>query len=199
MAMKKRNILILPALIVLAIVGYSTYKKSTEYLKQLDNEIAQKSLEYNLITQEIDDNKIYEKKWDSIKAFMDELPGDRMNNYGDFLINLETERNFDLQSTPEEVPIIDNEEMQEIVFKLQFSSTITDLAEFLGRLDGEQDKLLQIKSMIVNYRGKTFRPGYSIFDKNEDKELAVNLVLATPAKATQAEETEITYGGAILP
>ena len=199
MALKKRNILILPALIVLAFVGYYTYKKCTEYLEKLDHEINQKSLEYSLIRQEIDDNKIFEEKWGSIKTFMNELPGDRMNSYGDFLINLETERNFDLQSTPEEVPIPANKEMQEIVFKLQFTSTITDLAEFLGRLDGEQDKLLQIKSMTVNYRGKTFRPGYSIFDKNEDKELAVDLVLATPAKAVESEETEISYGGVILP
>ena len=199
MAIKKRNFLILPTLVVLSVVGYYTYKECKDYLNKLEQEISQKSLEYNLIRQEIDDNKIYEEKWDSIKSFMKELPSDRMNNYGDFLINLETERNFDLQSTPEELPIPDNKEMQEIVFKLEFTSTITDLAEFLGRLDSEQDKLLQIKSMTVNYRGKTFRPTYSLLDKAEDKELVVNLVLATPAQAVESEETEINYGGTILP
>ncbi len=199
MALKKRNILILPIIIIIAFVGYFTYKKCTEYLEKLEHEINQKSLEYSLIKQEIDDNKVYEEKWDSIKSFMNELPGDRMNNYGDFLINLETERNFDLQSTPEEVPIPANEEMQEIVFKLQFTSTITDLAEFLGRLDSEQNKLLQIKSMTVNYHGKSFRPGYSTIDKNEDKELVVDLVLATPAKAVESEENDIKYGGTLLP
>ncbi len=199
MKIKKRNILLFLAIVTgLGFLGYYTFTQARDHLQKLDQTISQKELDLDLIRRDIDNNMEYVDKWDSIRSFMDEAPGDRLTAYGDFIISLETERNFDLQSTPEERAIPDNKEMQEIVFKLEFVSNISDLAEFLGRLDQEQDKLLQIKSMAVTYRGKSYRTAYGSYDKNDDKELSVTLVLAAPTKLVQETEEAATFTGSLL-
>ena len=199
MKIKKRNILLFLAVVTgLCFLGYYTFDQARDHLRKLDQTISQKELDLDLIKRDINNNMEYVAKWDSIKSFMDETPGDRLTAYGDFIISLETERNFDLQSTPEERPIPDNKEMQEIVFKLEFLSNITDLAEFLGRLDSEQNKLLQIKSLTVNYRGKSYRSGYTGYDKTDDKELSVTMVLAAPTKLVQNVEEAATFTGNLL-
>ena len=198
MKIKKRLILIPAVLAVMSMIGFSTFKECQEKLSELDYTISQKKMELSLLKQDIDNKKEFVEKWDSIKAFMDKLPGDIMTEYGDFIISLETERNFDLQSTTEEQPIPDNSKMQEIVFKLEFQSNVNDLAEFLGRLDSENNKLLQIKNMTVNYRGNSYRSTYVGYDKSEDKDLFVTLILATPAKVVEETEETTTFTGTIL-
>lgn len=200
MKIKKRNIL-LTAIIVIAIfsLGYFTYTQANEHLESLEQKIAQKQLDLELLLSDIENNKEYLEKWDSIKSFMDETIGSRRTAYGDFIITLETERNFDLQTTTEERAIPDNKQMQEIVFKLEFSSNITDLAEFLGRLDSEQDKLLQIKSLTINYRGKTIRNTTLTPERTDERDLAVTLVLAAPARIEQTQPETAVFSGSLLP
>ncbi|MBN2841933.1 MAG: hypothetical protein JXM68_02520 [Sedimentisphaerales bacterium] len=190
---RKHTLLFLATVVALAALAYffTTYD-----ISELDETIKNKSMELALLKEDIERTEPYVAMWDSIKDFMEEDPGERLTAYGNFIISLETERNFFFQSTPEERAIAGNEQMREIAFRLEFNSTIKDLAEFLGRLDAEQKKLLKIESMTVNYTGKNLAGTLPDNTKDENKDLAVTLVLAAPVKKIDkiAQENELFPG-----
>lgn len=184
-------------LIIVVALAALAYFFTTYDISELDETIKNKSVELALLKEDIAHTEPYVAMWDSIKGFMDEDPGERLTAYGNFILSLETERGFIFQSTPEERAIAGNEQMREIAFRLEFNSTIKGLAELLGRLDAEQNKLLKIESMTVNYSGKNQAGGLPGNATDENKDLAVTLVLAAPVKKTDktAQENELFPGG----
>lgn len=190
-----KNAVIIPVVAILAGLGYYLAYKALVYIEDLDDTIQKKQETLKALESDITRAEPYVALWNNIKAFLDEEPGDRLTAYGDFLISLETERNFDLQSTPEERKLPNNDQMQEIIFSLDFASNINDLAEFLAKLDGESEKLLQIKSLTVVYRGKPLSSTYTGINTADNKELSVAMVLATPSKkSTNITEENLISG-----
>jgi hypothetical protein len=151
---KKAVVLLIVALIAAAfLAGRQVAVKMHRHIQSLDEKIAERQIQLDFAQAEVNNNKDYVRKWDTIRGFRQEPVEDLQNKFTAYLQSLETERRFHYSSlgSASGRPVEAGSEFQVLSYNVSFFANLDDLVEFVGQLDNS-DKLLRIERLKITRR-----------------------------------------------
>ena len=172
--------------VVVVLLGRMVSVWMLNYLKNLDNQIAQQQVVLSEATGVIKDNEEYINKWQEIRGFQDEPVEDRQTQFSAYLEGLEEQREFVFsQVTPSERPMEGNAKFREFSYQLTFWANLEDLVEFLAQLD-QSERLVRIDNLEISHRKVVYRDRYTAFLPGA-RDLLVKVTATIPAAAAEVE------------
>ena len=172
------------------LLGWNVAMWMQTYLEEINNDIARLQLQLREVTDEIKQNKSYHQKWASISGFQRSPVVERKNMIERHLQSLGTV--FDAFSPTKGEPIQENPEFQELSYVFDFSADLSDLTEFLGKLD-HSDELLRITRLDMKRNPQSRPVSQSLFlrvpDTVRSGALTVRITVSLPAAQQPPEPT----------
>jgi hypothetical protein len=184
--------------LALALAGNLIAKKMQNYLTELDGKVTEKQAELDQMKSAITENEMFVKMWKDISDFQNESPVDRQNKFNAYIQTVLKDSlippTYRMLYPPTSAPLEARPNFQILNFRLSFSTQLSELLDFIIRLD-QTPQLLRLETMSIKARTKSTQfTKYTVETGFSWNDLTVDMMVSIPAAkpSTDASKQEVT-------